>query len=285
MDFLSGRRVEDLFGNNSFLNAIRKKDKCEVKKTIRKTCGFHLNGMLNTSVCKWLKAKQPERFEQESQLRTKEFEQEIEWLAEIIIESGMGILPESEIDPELLISAIRQNQIDVVKFYFWVGGTPHLKTKVYHKKQRGGESLIHFAAELNENDIMMFMTENGADVNLKSYNMETPIHRATAAGNQDMVRLLWGCGADIDAQKHDGETALMIATKNSDLAVAYFLLRLGTNFKITNTDGHSALDLAKMHGSDGIIEMLTAREAGMESPKIEEYVYFKPTRPDEINSV
>ena len=42
MDFLSGRKVEDLFDNNSFVDAIRKKDKCEVKKTIRKTCSFHL---------------------------------------------------------------------------------------------------------------------------------------------------------------------------------------------------------------------------------------------------
>ena len=197
----------------------------------------------------------------------------------------MGILPESEIDPDLLISAIRQNQINVVKFYFWIGGSPHLKTEIDHNNHCGGESLIHYAADLDCKDIMILTIENGADVNLKSYSMETPIHRATAAGNQDMVSFLLGCGADIDAQKHDGETALMIATKNSDLAVAYFLLRLGTNFKITNTDGHSALDLAKMHGSDGIIEMLTAREAGMESPKIEEYVYFKPTRPDEINSV
>ena len=63
------------------------------------------------------------------------------------------------------------------------------------------ESLIHFAAELNENDIMVFMIENGADVNSKSfYGMETPIHRATAAGNQDMVRLWSACFGDV-AQK------------------------------------------------------------------------------------
>jgi len=173
-----------------------------------------------------------------------------------------------------------------VKFYFWVGGRPNLKTKVDHKKQSGVESLIHFAAELNENDIMVFMIENGADVNSKSfYGMETPIHRATAAGNQDMVRLLWGCGSEIDASRNDGETALMIATKNCDTAMVYFLLRLGANFKVTKADGHSALDLAKMHGTNEIIEMLTAREAGMEYPKIEEYVYFKPARPDEMNSV
>jgi len=99
MDFLSGRRVENLFDNNSFRNAIHMRDICGVKKIIGETCGFHLDGMLNTPVCKWLKALEPEGFEQESQLRTKKFEQEVEWLAEIIIESGMGILPESEIDP------------------------------------------------------------------------------------------------------------------------------------------------------------------------------------------
>ena len=285
MNFLSGRKVDDLFDINSFLNAISRKDVKKVSSFIRKTCNHHLKGTLGTPVCNVIKVELPDRFQEHKKKVIEKFEHDIQRLAEIIVQLEFGILPEEKIDPEPLISAIRRNQINVLKFYFWIGGNPHLKTKIDHKNHCGGESLIHYAADLEYNEILMLIVENGADVNLKSYNMETPIHRATAAGNQDMVRLLWGCGADIDAQKHDGETALMIATKNSDLAVAYFLLRLGTNFKITNTDGHSALDLAKMHGSDGIIEMLTAREAGMESPKIEEYVYFKPTRPDEINSV
>ena len=133
---------------------------------------------------------------------------------------------------------------------------------------------------------MMLMIENGANVNAKTlYGLETPIHRATDAGNQNIIRMLWGCGADIDAQRHGGETALMIATKNSDPGMVYLLARLGADVELVNSKGQTALDLAKMHGTNEIIEILTAREAGIEYPKIEEYVYFKPARPDEMNSV
>jgi len=277
MNFLSGRKVDDLFDINSFLNAISRKDVKKVSSFIRKTCNHHLKGTLGTPVCNVIKVKFPDRFDKHKKGVVERFEQDIQMLAEIIIESEMGILPESEIDPKLLISAIRQNQINVVKFYFSIGGTPHLKTKVDHKKQCGGESLIHYAADLEDNFIMMFMIENGANVNAKTlYGLETPIHRATAAGNQDMVRLLWGCGADIDAQKHDGETALMIATKNSDPEMVYLLARLGADIKIVNSKGQTALDLAKTHGSEIIIEMIAERKAGIEFPMIEGFVFFVP---------
>jgi ankyrin repeat protein len=187
-------------------------------------------------------------------------------LAEIIIESEMGILLESKINPIPLISAIGQNQIGLVKFYFWIGGSPHFKTEVDHKNHCGGESLIHYAADLDCKDIMMLTIENGADVNLKSYSMETPIHRATAAGNQDMVSFLLGCGADIDAQRHDGETALMIAIRNSDPGMVYLLARLGAKVSLTNKKGQNAIDLAQIHGCGQIEQMIIERKAGIELP-------------------
>jgi len=98
MNFLSGRKVYDLFDNSPFVDAIRKKDICDVKRIIRKTCGFHLDGILNTPVCKMLSVEAPDRFEIMKQQRTDELEKEVNLLAEIIFESGMGILPESEID-------------------------------------------------------------------------------------------------------------------------------------------------------------------------------------------
>jgi hypothetical protein len=204
MDFLSGRRVEDLFENKSFLNAIRRNDRNEVKGKIREICDFHIKGELSSPLIKLAKTKWSDRYKKQRQ----------------------EIYRKSEIDPEPLISAIRQNQINILKFYFWIGGSPHLKTKIDHKNHCGGESLIHYAADLDCKDIMMLTIENGADVNLKSYSMETPIHRATAAGNQDMVSFLLGCGADIDAQRYSGETALMISIINSNPGMFYLLARV-----------------------------------------------------------
>ena len=286
MDFLSGKTVECLFKSDSFLNAIKNKDIEAVNNDIRKICGFHLESTLNTPVCKMAKAKLPDRFVAFKQTSIKEFEQEIEWLAKTIVELGIGIVRETEIDPQPLINAIRHNRIDALKFYFWIGGTPNLKTNVDPVNQRGGESLIHFAAQLDENHIIRFMIENGADVNAKTtYGMEKPIHRATMSGNQDMVRLLWGCVTDINAPRNGGETPLMIATKNSDLSIVYLLIRLGADVKATDIHGRSASDLAIAHGADEIFDMLRDREAGVEFPMIKGFPFFKYARERNIQSI
>ena len=286
MDFLSGKTVECLFKKDSFLNAMERKDIKAVKKDIRKVCSFHLESSLNTPVCRMAQTELPDRFDTYKQVSIKEFEQEIEWLAMAIIEMGIGIVPETEIDPQPIINAIQQNRIDALKFYFWIGGTQNLKTEVDHINQRGGESLIHFAAELDENHIIRFIIENGADVNTKSaYGMETPIHRATMSGNQEIVRLLWGCGADINAPRNGGETPLMIATKNLDLSMVYLLIRLGADVKVTDLNGQSASDLAIAHGANEIFDMLRDREAGVEFPMIKGFPYFKYTRERNIQSI
>lgn len=286
MDFLSGKAVECLFKKDSFLNAIERKNIKAVKSDIRKVCSFHLESTLNTPVCRLAQTELPDRFAAHKQACIKEFEQEIEWLAKAIIEMGIGIAPETEIDPQPLINAIRHNRIDALKFYFWIGGTPNLKTKADHVNQRGGESLIHIAAELDENHIIRFIIENRADVNAKTaYGIETPIHRATISGNQDIVRLLWGCGADINAPRSGGETPLMIATKNLDPSMVYLLIRLGADVKVTDIHGQTASDLAIAHGANELFDMLRDREAGVEFPMIKGFPFFKYARERNIQSI
>jgi hypothetical protein len=112
MNYLSGKTVECLFKTDSFLDAISRKDIETVKSDIRKTCSFHLDAMINTPVCKWLRTKNPERFEQVRQQHTLQFEREIEWLAETIIDMGLGVITQTKINPDPLIHAIRQNKID-----------------------------------------------------------------------------------------------------------------------------------------------------------------------------
>jgi len=271
MDFLSGRRVEDLFENIDFLNAIRRNDIHEIKGKIGEICDFHIEGELSSPLIKLAKTKWPDRYKKQRQEIYRRFNSDIRKLGTIIIESGLGILPESEIDPEPLISAIRQNQINIVKFYFWIGGSPHLKTKIDHKNHCGGESLIHYAADLDCKDIMMLTIENGADVNLKSYSMETPIHRATAAGNQDMVSFLLGCGADIDAQRYSGKTALMISIINSNPGMFYLLASYDANINQIYKKGIDCLELSQIYGCKQIEQMILERKAGIEFPMIEVY--------------
>jgi len=67
MDFLSGRRVEDLFENKSFLNAIRRNDRNEVKGKIREICDFHIKGELSSPLIKLAKTEWPDRYKKQRQ--------------------------------------------------------------------------------------------------------------------------------------------------------------------------------------------------------------------------
>ena len=67
MDFLSGRRVEDLFENIDFLNAIRRNDIHEIKGKIGEICDFHIEGELSSPLIKLAKTKWPDRYKKQRQ--------------------------------------------------------------------------------------------------------------------------------------------------------------------------------------------------------------------------
>jgi len=74
-----------------------------------------------------------------------------------------------------------------------------------------GLGLIHWAADRNATNILRFLLENEADVNLKDEDGQTALHYASSCGNLDCISVLLKHGADKDLIDLAGMTCFDVA--------------------------------------------------------------------------
>lgn len=65
-------------------------------------------------------------------------------------------------------------------------------------------------------NVVLFLLENGADVNVRGRDGLTPLMLASDAGHLEIVRVLLNNGADVNAVNSSGETALTYAIDPRD---------------------------------------------------------------------
>ena len=77
-------------------------------------------------------------------------------------------------------------------------------------------------------DIVSYLIESGADVDLTSRNGATALHAASQEGHLEIVRILVDDGkADVDIKMNDGATAMDLAASHGHVDVVKFLLIVG----------------------------------------------------------
>ena len=86
---------------------------------------------------------------------------------------------------------------------------------------------LHGAARAGDAHILKLLIANGADVNAKNIKRDTPLHGAVRAGDAHILKLLIANGADVNARDNDGLTPLHCAIKNGNKQVAEFLRKRG----------------------------------------------------------
>ena len=84
---------------------------------------------------------------------------------------------------------------------------------------------LHIAAERNQLDVVKYLIEKGASIDLKDKNNETPLHIAVLNGNLEIVKCLIENGAKIDPKNDKNQTPLFIAVRKDDRDVVDFLTR------------------------------------------------------------
>ncbi|MEZ4551353.1 MAG: ankyrin repeat domain-containing protein [Desulfobacterales bacterium] len=101
-----------------------------------------------------------------------------------------------------------------------------------------GATPLFIAAALNDESIVQYLIEKGADVDAAiesdyEYNGQpickgaTPLMAALKMAQNANAALLVNSGADVNARCEDGTDALMIAALNADAKMANFLLAHG----------------------------------------------------------
>ena len=114
------------------------------------------------------------------------------------------------------------------------------------------------AAFAEHANILLLLTEHGADIDAGSQGNITPLSRASYS------RMLLECGAAIDAPSTNGMTPLDWAVHTGRTQVVRLLLEHGASVNMRNTNGEtfSLLEL-RAQGHHEIAELLSAYGAGL----------------------
>jgi len=74
-----------------------------------------------------------------------------------------------------------------------------------------GETLVHLAVWEGRMDLLTWLKERGADVNVRNKHGQTPIYGAAEYGYVEILKWLKEQGAEVNAKSNDGKTPLSVA--------------------------------------------------------------------------
>ena len=88
-----------------------------------------------------------------------------------------------------------------------------------------GYTALHYAARSNHINLVKFLILKGACVNCQTRaGGETPLHRAAYMGNQEIIELLVQVGGSILLKNNEGQTCLHKACQRGHIEAARFIL-------------------------------------------------------------
>jgi ankyrin repeat protein len=102
------------------------------------------------------------------------------------------------------------------------------------------------ASTYNEPEVVKFLIEAGAGVNVKDENGKTALMYACEANTEvEVVRVLIRKHADVNAKTNTGKTALMYACENNpNIKIVSALIEAGADVNAKTKDGRTPLDYA-----------------------------------------
>ena len=121
-------------------------------------------------------------------------------------------------------------------------------------QKNDGSALLSSAAAMGFTSLVFELLKNGADVNLRDKNDQTPLHNA---GNCNIVRELIQHGASINSKDYQGNTPLHINSEYGYIPELKELLKKSANPNRPNNEGETPLHIACRNGHvDVVMELL-----------------------------
>lgn len=129
---------------------------------------------------------------------------------------------------------------------------------ILNVKNSDGLTPLNLASYRGHLDIVKFLLDRGADVNIGDNENSQPIHNSTVAGHIDVIDLLLAHGVDINARDDNGMTALLFAISFRRNETANYLLEKNADAKIANNDGETGLHYTALRGQVDLVEKMIA---------------------------
>eukprot|EP01080_Neovahlkampfia_damariscottae_P000132 gene132-4378_t len=111
-------------------------------------------------------------------------------------------------------------------------------------------TLLHSAAKNNQPEILDFLIENGADLNILDTMERTPLHMAVSHGNSECVLILLGSSCRVNERDKYGYSPLYIAIKHHKFEIADILLLFNGDINFKKIDGSTILHNCFVHSNE-----------------------------------
>ncbi|MFC1564793.1 ankyrin repeat domain-containing protein [candidate division KSB1 bacterium] len=163
--------------------------------------------------------------------------------------------------------AAEEGNLELVKIL--LEKDPHLIAS----KDENRRTPLHMACRGVQKEIVVYLIENGADVNAKDVNDVTPLHSLSYRGLTDCMELLLKNGADIETKDADGFNPLFYAVYGGQKGAAEVLINNGADINIRNNHGLTLADIAKDRGLKELEGFLVSK--GGKHSQVKEPEVFK----------
>ncbi len=152
----------------------------------------------------------------------------------------------------ILMQAVKSNNFPLVLELI------EANKKSINESDASGNWPLIIAAYMGHTKILELLLKNGAQLSVLDPSMNaTALHAAAYAGRSKSAKLLIEYGIEIDKQGPvNGYTALHDAIWQNNIETALVIIQGGANKNIKSHQGETPLDLAKLNGSQELINLL-----------------------------
>jgi len=121
--------------------------------------------------------------------------------------------------------------------------------------------ILFNASENGCDDLAKTLLKNGASLQARDREANTPLSRAARAGHASLVELYATNGGELDERNLKGSTPLFLAVENNRTAIVEILLRLGAKPDIPGRSQLTPLAAAAFNGNAKIADILVSKGA------------------------
>ncbi|MEI0491988.1 ankyrin repeat domain-containing protein [Brachyspira intermedia] len=165
-------------------------------------------------------------------------------ITELLIEKGADIEARNVDGINALVYAVSLNDEEMVKFLLEKGADANTVCEIENEHIYMPPTPLMNAVYNGNTNIINMLLENGADINYTTDEM-TPLIYAAYKVNTNIINTLLENGVDINYTNYYGMTALMYAANSNQFEAVKILLENNADTSITDEDGRTALDMAK----------------------------------------